>query len=88
MRDLARRKDHLDWAAAVVANCPKFNAALEALRGSAGRGEKKVGGVRVKKEGGSFFGDLPAFKVSVKSRLAQPDPKFTCKILFQNLFAT
>jgi guanosine-3',5'-bis(diphosphate) 3'-pyrophosphohydrolase len=28
--DLARRKDYLDWAAAVVANCAKINAALEA----------------------------------------------------------
>ena len=27
--DLARRKDYLDWAAAVVANCAKVNAALE-----------------------------------------------------------
>jgi len=30
MWDLARRKEYLDWAAAVVANCPKVNAALEA----------------------------------------------------------
>lgn len=30
MWDVARRKEYLDWAAAVVANCPKANAALEA----------------------------------------------------------
>ncbi|HKA33807.1 MAG TPA: HD domain-containing protein [Candidatus Binatia bacterium] len=29
MWDLARRKEYLDWAAAVVANCPRVNAALE-----------------------------------------------------------
>ena len=30
MWDLARRKEYLEWAAAVVANCPQVNAALEA----------------------------------------------------------
>jgi guanosine-3',5'-bis(diphosphate) 3'-pyrophosphohydrolase len=30
MWDVARRREYLDWAAAVVANCPRVNAALEA----------------------------------------------------------
>jgi guanosine-3',5'-bis(diphosphate) 3'-pyrophosphohydrolase len=30
MWDVGRRKEYLDWAAAVVANCPAVNAALEA----------------------------------------------------------
>ena len=44
MWDLARRKEYLDWAAAVVANCPKVNAALEARFAEVlEEGRKKLG---------------------------------------------
>jgi len=44
MWDLARRKEYLDWAAAVVVNCPKVNAALEARFAEAlEEGRRKLG---------------------------------------------
>jgi guanosine-3',5'-bis(diphosphate) 3'-pyrophosphohydrolase len=44
MWDVARRKEYLDWAAAVVANCPRVNAALEARFAEAlEEGRRKLG---------------------------------------------
>jgi (p)ppGpp synthase/HD superfamily hydrolase len=42
--DLGRRKEYLDWASAVISNCPKVNQALEACFARAlAEGREKLG---------------------------------------------